>query len=170
MNLRNNLATQFRLCAFKQNGGHLPDDRSFLLKTFYKYQKRLSRFTLGLLGLAFCVFLWGLQYKLSLYDPPQAVSHKLPTAKLLSKNEQATASEGAAITKSSATDEGIRLALICVALPFLAAFAIVSRPAPLRRKPETGRPRRRRPDPSLNVFSFRPPPIPAFIPLRIQTS
>ena len=43
---------------------------------------------LAFLGLAVCVFSWGLQYKLSLYDPPQAASHQIPSAKLLSKNEQ----------------------------------------------------------------------------------
>ena len=42
---------------------------------------------LAFLGLAVCVFTWGLQYKLSLYDPPQAASHLIPQAKLLSKNE-----------------------------------------------------------------------------------
>jgi hypothetical protein len=43
---------------------------------------------LACLGLCICVFTWGLQYKLSLYDPPQAASHKIPQAKLLSKNER----------------------------------------------------------------------------------
>jgi hypothetical protein len=38
-------------------------------------------------SLACCVFLWGLQYKLSLYDPPQTTSPHVPVAKLLSKNE-----------------------------------------------------------------------------------
>jgi len=40
------------------------------------------------LGLAVCVFTWGLQYKLSLYDPPPASSHQIPQAKLLSRNER----------------------------------------------------------------------------------
>lgn len=34
------------------------------------------------------MFLWGLQYKLSLYDPPQSASHSIPMAKLLSRNEE----------------------------------------------------------------------------------
>lgn len=37
---------------------------------------------------AFSVFNWGFQYKLSLYNPPGATSSKVPIAKLLSKNEQ----------------------------------------------------------------------------------
>ena len=43
---------------------------------------------LAFLGLGFCVFAWGLQYKLSLYDPPQTASHQIPRAKLLSRDEQ----------------------------------------------------------------------------------
>src|SRR5271170_8511252 len=52
-----------------------------------KNRASLGRFTVAFLGLAICVFAWGLQYKLSLYDPPQAASHQVPQAKLLSKNE-----------------------------------------------------------------------------------
>jgi hypothetical protein len=44
--------------------------------------------TLGFLALACCVFAWGLQYKLSLYEPPQSATHQIPAAKLLSKDEQ----------------------------------------------------------------------------------
>jgi len=42
----------------------------------------------GLVLLASCVFAWGLKYKLSLYDPPQAVSHHMAAAKLLSGKER----------------------------------------------------------------------------------
>jgi hypothetical protein len=44
------------------------------------------------------VFLWGLQYKLSLYDPPQASSHNAPIAKLLSKDERPESSRASALT------------------------------------------------------------------------
>jgi hypothetical protein len=43
------------------------------------------------------VFSWGLQYKLSLYDPPQAVSHTMPEAKLLNKDERATVIQARAV-------------------------------------------------------------------------
>src|ERR1035437_7135880 len=49
--------------------------------------------SLAFLGLAFCVFAWGLQYKLSLYDPPQTASHQIPKAKLLSRDEQSSTAE-----------------------------------------------------------------------------
>jgi hypothetical protein len=37
--------------------------------------------------LGFCVFGWGLRYKLSLYDPPHSVNHRMPEAKLLCSKE-----------------------------------------------------------------------------------
>jgi len=43
----------------------------------------------GLVLLGFCVFGWGLRYKLSLYDPPHSVNHRMAEAKLLSGNERA---------------------------------------------------------------------------------
>ena len=53
--------------------------------------------------LALCVFVWGLEYKLSLYDPPHSLAHLVPIAKLLSKNEQPRiASSASAVTASRA--------------------------------------------------------------------
>lgn len=40
------------------------------------------------LGLAISVFTWGLEYKLSLYEPPAAIAHQVPKAKLLSHDER----------------------------------------------------------------------------------
>ena len=39
------------------------------------------------LGIGLCVLLWGLRYKLSLYDPPHAASRNIPVAKLLSRDD-----------------------------------------------------------------------------------
>jgi hypothetical protein len=51
--------------------------------------RRFNRIgALAFLGLAVCVFAWGLQYKLSLYGQPQSSGNQIPHAKLLSKNEQ----------------------------------------------------------------------------------
>lgn len=52
-------------------------------------RKGLRILAFGLVLLGVCVFAWGLKYKLSLYDPPQAVSHEMPAAKLLTGREQA---------------------------------------------------------------------------------
>jgi hypothetical protein len=51
-------------------------------------------------SLACCVFLWGLQYKLSLYYPPEAAFHHVSMAKLLSKNEQSKTHETSAYTQT----------------------------------------------------------------------
>ena len=48
---------------------------------------------LGSMGLAFSVFAWGLQYKLSLYEPSQAAFHQILKAKLLSENERSVIAE-----------------------------------------------------------------------------
>ena len=56
--------------------------------------------TLACIALAFCLFAWGLQYKLSLYDPPEAASHRVPTAKLLSKNEQSSSTESPQVVRT----------------------------------------------------------------------
>jgi hypothetical protein len=82
-----------------------------LIGVSVKAQRRIATRSFSILGivaslvLAFCVFAWGLQYKLSLYDPPQAASHKIPQAKLLSRNERAGVAESPLVvrTKSSTT-------------------------------------------------------------------
>lgn len=43
----------------------------------------------GFVLLGFCVFGWGLRYKLSLYDPPHSINRRMPEAKLLSGTEKA---------------------------------------------------------------------------------
>lgn len=49
------------------------------------------RLVVGLTGLALSIFLWGLAYKLSLYESMQTSFHRIPHAKLLSENERPTA-------------------------------------------------------------------------------
>lgn len=59
--------------------------------------------TIAVLGLAFSVFVWGLQYKLSLYDPPQAASHQIPMAKLLLKDKQSRGTESLLVVRTKAS-------------------------------------------------------------------
>jgi hypothetical protein len=101
------------------------------------------------------VFLWGLQYKLSLYDPPQAVSHKIPIAKLLSKDEQGATREAATTAKDSISEKGMFLAVV----GFVVGLTSFYRPVLVRRKAEISRPWARQLDATLSAFSFRPPPI-----------
>jgi hypothetical protein len=46
-----------------------------------------------LVTLGMCVFLWGLGYKLSLYEVHDPGVHPIPEAKLLSRNEDPTATD-----------------------------------------------------------------------------
>jgi hypothetical protein len=56
---------------------------------YWQEDRRIHLSWAILLGaLATCVFLWGLQYKLSLYDLQQTAAPHFPSANLLSKNEQ----------------------------------------------------------------------------------
>ncbi len=82
-------------------------------------------------ALASCVFLWGLQYKLSLYDPPQAASHQVPMAKLLSRNEQSDRTEGSTYSQ---TKPGIKVPLPAAytSLLFLFIASILNLPASSR--------------------------------------
>jgi hypothetical protein len=48
---------------------------------------------LGLLMLSMAVFGWGLQYKLSLYQGKDSITHLAPEAKLLSQKERPTAGQ-----------------------------------------------------------------------------
>jgi hypothetical protein len=51
-------------------------------------RKGLRALACALVFLGVCVFAWGLRYKLSLYDPPHSVSHRMPAAKLLTGRER----------------------------------------------------------------------------------
>jgi hypothetical protein len=74
--------------------------------------------------LALCVFLWGLEYKMSLYEPPHATSRQLPEAKLLSENEQPDRSADAARAQGSLrTAAAFPFSLLLFALSLFAMSA-----------------------------------------------
>ena len=52
------------------------------------------RHSMLLVMLGVCVFLWGFGYKLSLYNIQEPTLHRVPEAKLLSKNEDSRAVDG----------------------------------------------------------------------------
>lgn len=58
--------------------------------------------TLMCLAVAVCAFAWGLGYKLDLYGPPHSAVHRLPEAKLLSKNEQTWLADTAQTVRTAA--------------------------------------------------------------------
>jgi hypothetical protein len=107
--------------------------------------------------LAICVFTWGLQYKLSLYYPKHSTHQQLPEAKLLSKNEQATATDGLLMSTAKAPRPFVRGGLFTLML-----FAWVLGLPPIsgasQTEPERTRPWLQSLSASLNAFFFRPPP------------
>ena len=64
----------------------------------FRRETNLPRFLLGL-GLALSLFFWGMQYKLSLYDPPESISHSIPAAKLLSGSEKTVEADKGSVQK-----------------------------------------------------------------------
>jgi hypothetical protein len=113
--------------------------------------------TLALLGLAFCVFAWGLQYKLSLYDPPQAASHQIPKAKLLSKDQQSKTPEG---LQSGRYDSPVKRMILAPATVFFIRQVLV-----VLNPPATGQWEQRANSSQqihcaiLNTIFVRPPPF-----------
>ena len=106
--------------------------------------------------LGMCVFLWGFAYKLSLYDLHQLTVHRIPEAKLISKNEDARAVEGVrqALASVESGDQ-----LHCLSL--LAVVTVVFRSHAPGWEIERGEYEAAHP---LGVFSsaalyLRPPPI-----------
>ena len=80
--------------------------------------------TLACVALAICLFAWGLQYKLSLYDPPEAASHHVPTAKLLSKNEQSSSTESPLVVRTRTSTKVIYTTPSFVAFILLLVLSI----------------------------------------------
>jgi glucan phosphoethanolaminetransferase (alkaline phosphatase superfamily) len=114
------------------------------------------RFPVLFLGLGLCVFVWGLRYKLSLYDLPYSVSHNIPTAKLVSKNElretqKATMAVADAGTCAAATQ--LLLSLMFSVMPV--KIARTSSPSAHPKLPSRTRMLE---SAGLHSFFFRPPP------------
>ncbi len=124
----------------------------------HKIRPDLSRFTFVFLGLAISVFTWGLQYKLSLYDPPHSTSHDIPEAKLLSRDERATAGEGLFVSSTEVCPligQGVTFGLLAFVL---LRFDLTPAPRFRYQPHEAKRPWRTSCRPALNAFFFRPPP------------
>ena len=115
---------------------------------------------LGSVGLAFCVFAWGLEYKLSLYDPPQAASDKIPQAKLLSRNERSGIAGNPLVVRAKTSTRVSHTVPAAAFLFLLQALSILN--------PQASRPGKPRASHSwhlrrglFDIFFVRPPPIPA---------
>ncbi len=76
---------------------------------------------LAFLGLAVCIFAWGLQYKLSLYDSPQTATHQVPKAKLLSSNEQSRTAKIPLVDQTKASNSVFRVVVAIFSVILLLA-------------------------------------------------
>jgi hypothetical protein len=114
-----------------------------------------SWFVFTFLGLAMAVFAWGLAYKLSLYDPPQAVSRQMPQAKLLSREQQPSVE----IKTSAQPDppEDLKGANVALLLAFVSTLA--GTPVLLSRLQASELHFHPQPVLALSHLFFRPPPF-----------
>jgi hypothetical protein len=138
-----------------------PIDLSALLREMTilaKNRASFGRFAVAFLGLAVCVFAWGLQYKLSLYDPPQASSHQVPQAKLLSK-DQWSPSPGGLRASMVTSPSGIWAEqLYTMLFAFLLALGAESALSHRQKHRDGSKPWLAWSSASLSAFFFRPPP------------
>jgi hypothetical protein len=110
--------------------------------------------TVAFAGLAICVFMWGLQYKLSLYVPSQANSHQVPIAKLLSPNERSESHQNFVYTQPHPMGEVLRDTAI--AAMFVLTLLVLCLPESFRRH-RANRVKQIR-HALLEAFFVRPPP------------
>jgi hypothetical protein len=114
--------------------------------------------SVAFLGLAFCVFAWGLQYKLSLYDPSQTASHQIPKAKLLSRDEQSSTAESPLVIRTKTTTSVVYTAPTANFIILLPAICLLNPPAAIRVEKLANKqlhPHRA----ILNTLFIRPPPV-----------
>ena len=110
------------------------------------------------LSLAVCVFAWGLQYKLSLYDPPHASSHQIPQAKLLSRNEQSGTVESPQIIQTKTFTRISHTVPTAAFFALLLAFSILNPQVSGQREERASRSWHLRRG-LFHIFFVRPPPI-----------
>lgn len=114
---------------------------------------------LGFVVLSLFVFAWGLGYKLSLYAPPQSTSHKIPQAKLLSKNEKALAAQGPLLSEANASPTVIRAVLSSVLLFLILAYRPLNTDVSDKWEFDVKRSWRLRHRTGLSFFFVLPPPV-----------
>jgi hypothetical protein len=146
-------------------GPSLRDVRLYLLdfvKLSDTFRPRLCRLSFVFVGLAICVFSWGLQYKLSLYYPKHSTYHQLPEAKLLSKNEQPAATEGLLMTSAKPVHDIVHGGLFTLTL-FVWVLGLLPISGATPTEPERTRPWLQSLSAGRTAFFFRPPPTFVFV-------
>jgi hypothetical protein len=109
-----------------------------------------------LVTLGMCVFLWGLAYKMSLYEAHQASIQRIPEAKLLSRNEDPNTAADVRVCLPNSD-------LSWPGPPFADGVNFLSNSDLPKRKAAASSLEAKQPssllvDASLTAFFFRPPP------------
>jgi hypothetical protein len=114
------------------------------------------RLSILLATLGTCVFLWGLGYKLSLYEVHEPSIHQIPVAKLMSRDEDTGASDRASIglAASNQTPSSPLFGLMVV-FCWMVPLAITEIKSEKRESRTPGFSLR---SSDLSAFFFRPPP------------
>jgi hypothetical protein len=144
-------------CEDRYEGTRRPSGNKRAVAVLSKKRAAFRRFNSAFLGLAICIFAWGLQYKLSLYDPPQASSHQVPQAKLLSKDQWSPSPADARAYDVAATSPAF-VVQPCILFPLLLMLGAENVHSSGQKHRDGARPWLARSSASLNVFFFRPPP------------
>jgi hypothetical protein len=119
-------------------------------------RRQSQMMSLGMLLLAFAVFSWGVQYKLSLYNPPAKASARMAEAKLLSQKERASVANASESTLARAAQPILPVVFAYVASAMLIAlglFPSASSQSNVRSSAQLPK------QPSQSFFFFRPPPV-----------
>lgn len=114
--------------------------------------------SIAFLGLAFCVFGWGLGYKLSLYNKAQTPSHQIPEAKLLSSNESSRTAKSPLVFRTRTSTRISYTAPTALFLVLLLAAGLLQLPA-LKMVENPGNKQLLLHRAILNTLFVRPPPV-----------
>jgi hypothetical protein len=118
---------------------------------------RLGRFMVW--GLASTIIVWGIQYKLSRYVPPQAPTHEISQAKLLDKDQNASASGDRLVSRTSASARAMPNAHIAMFLFYSVALRSLTAPVTGLKEQKVGRSWGLCRSAFLSALFVRPPPI-----------
>lgn len=109
-----------------------------------------------MLLLAFAVFSWGVQYKLSLYHPPAKASAHMAEAKLLSNKERPVQCNAPELAVAFIAQPVLTVVFACLAgalLVGLDLFGYIYAQTDVRDNAQIPK------QPSQSFFFFRPPPV-----------
>jgi hypothetical protein len=140
-------------CEGQETLPHLNSCLQTMMKHFPETRRQWSVLGFSLVALALAVFVWGLNYKLSLYDPPQASSHHMVAAKLLSNRERLTTAK---IEFQEASNAALLLA-VCALLLFV-PLLLAGKAQPSWTLLRMANSRKRPGFADIPQYFFRPPP------------